>query len=520
MSSTDYQLDQEEIEKYLPLLRPEEAHLIRAFTKPDPRNNLLDFTAYTYPGYKPEAVHSLISMHLDALVLGDIDKLIVTMQPQIGKSELCSVRFPAYWLAKRPDDPVILCSYGSSLAEDKSRQVRELVQSDEFLKLFPDFQLRKDSLSVQLWKLDGHKGQLLAAGVGGPITGQPAKLGLIDDFFENWEAAVSKNNRDKIWDWYRSTFRVRLHEGSARLIVATRWHQDDLIGRILNSPGSNEWTVLRIPALAETQEERDKANKQYNLPPGREDPLGREPGEPASPKRFSKPYMLEMKRDVGTLVWNAEYQGAPSALEGLKIKRDWFRFISPGDPTFVEVTVQGTQEFSVRWVRYWDKAGTDESEDRNADYTVGVLMAYDTRSNTTYIVDVVRGQWNIFKRNKIMLETAMRDAAFYGKMTTHIWHEQEPGSAGKDAALLIDQMLRAYPVYHETSTGSKEVRAQAFTAHVEGRNVVIVQGEWNEAYLDELAAFPSGEHDDQVDATSGAYNKLALFKPPKELEAF
>ena len=186
------------------------------------RTRLLDFTEYTYPQYVADPVHALMAVTLDRVVAGELKRLMIFAPPQHGKSELISVRLPAFWLGTHPDDPVILTSYGATLAESKSRQVRDILIGDEFRSLFGELapvdepvQLRPDSRAVARWQLAEHRGSMLAVGVGGPVTGHGARLGIIDDPFENWEQASSQTHRDRVWDWYRGTFRTR-HLGGRR----------------------------------------------------------------------------------------------------------------------------------------------------------------------------------------------------------------------------------------------------------------------------------------------------------------
>jgi hypothetical protein len=271
------------------------------------RANLLAFAAFTFPGYRPEPAHRLIAKALDSAVAGQTRRLMIFAPPQHGKSELASVRLPAFWLGRRPEDPVILSSYAASLAESKSRQARMVVASTEYALLFPGITTRRDSRAVNHWHLEGRRGGMLAAGVGGPISGHGALLGIVDDPFENWEQAQSATIREKVWEWFRTTFRTRIWESGAIVIIQTRWNEDDLAGRLLrDQPG--QWEVLRLPAVAETQEERDLNNERLGLPAGEPDPLGREPWEPLCPGRFSAEALADLKRDVGSMAWASQYQ--------------------------------------------------------------------------------------------------------------------------------------------------------------------------------------------------------------------
>jgi len=462
-------------------------------TRRKARSFLIDFTRYTYPGYVAEPAHELMAATLDKVVAGEITRLMVFAPPQHGKSELTSVRLPAYWLGTRPGDPVLLTSYAASLAESKSRQARAIVESQEFARLFPKVSTRRDSRSVSHWELAGERGGLLAVGVGGPVTGHGGLLGIIDDPFENWEQAQSQTIRDKVWEWYRTTFRTRIWEGGAIVLIMTRWHEDDLAGRLL-AQQAGQWTVVRLPALAETQAERDENNKRLGLPMGQPDPLGRPPGEPLTPRRFSLAALLALKADVGSLGWAAEYQGTPRRPDGNRFKRPWFPVVAAAPAV-------------AQRIRYWDKAGT---EDGGA-FTVGVLVALGA-DGVFYIEDVVRGQWSAYNREQVILQTAELDRR-RGPVVT--WLEQEPGSGGKDSAYDTVRNLAGYPVFLDRVSGDKETRAEPFAAQAEAGNVRLVAGPWNAGYIERVTGFPNERYKDEVDASAGAVNKLRLLRHGK-----
>lgn len=503
------------------------------------RQNLIDFTRYTFPKYTADRAHALIAATLDQVVRGEITRLMIFAPPQHGKSELVSVRLPTFWLAKHPNDPVILSSYGATLAEEKSEQARDIVRSDEYKTLFPEISLSTTSKAREKWRLSApHRGYMLAVGVGGPVTGRGAKLGIIDDPFENWEQAQSKTYREKVWQWWQGTFRTRIWEGGSVVLIMTRWHEDDLAGRLLKSqPG--RWRVLRLPALAESQVDRDRKHQRMFIPAGELDPLGRLPGDALAPMRYSKQALLEIKNDVGSMVWESEYQGSPAPAEGNRIKRDW-----------LVIVIAAPRQ--ARRVRAWDKAGTD----RGGDYTVGLLMA--EADGIYYVEHVVRGQWSDFDRQKTMLQTAILDAQRYGKTPdwanelpeekrnnfqggiewldsntidpvqarklkdfgidrpfivhdpgVEIWIEQEGGSGGKDSAAADIRLLAGFRARVERPSGAKSIRLEPFAAQAEPGNVKIVQGAWNYEYVEEMVTFPNAEHDDQADGSSLAFNKLA-----------
>lgn len=452
------------------------------------RSKLLHFTNFTFPQYHAEPAHELIARTLDQVVSGEIRRLMIFAPPQHGKSELVSVRLPAYWLGRRPDDGVILASYAADLAYAKSRSAREIVEGSEYRRLFPEVATSRDSRAVNHWQIAGRRGFMKAVGVGGPVTGHGGPLGIIDDPFENWEQAQSLTHRERVWDWYRGTFRTRIHEHGAIVLIMTRWHEDDLAGRLLQQ-GAEGWTVLRLPALAEGQAERDTNNAKMHLAVGLPEPLGRQAGEALCPGRFSAAALAELKTDVGSLVWSAEYQGAPTLPEGGMFKREWLKIVEAAP-------AEG------RSVRYWDKAGSANA----GDYSAGVKLLRST-DNLYYITDVVRGQWSSGQRNAIVEQTAALD----GERVT-IWVEQEPGSGGKESAEDSIRLLAGYSVHREPVTGEKWVRAMPLAAQCEAGNVKLVRGAWNGPFIEELTGFDTGTHDDQVDAASGAFNKLAKKK--------
>ncbi len=465
------------------------------------RSSLLAFTNCTFPQYIAEPAHRLIADTLDRCVEGELSRLMIFAPPQHGKSELVSVRLPAYWLGRRPNDPIILASYGANLAYSKSRQARTIVESTEFAELFPDLRTRRDSRAVDHWELEAPaRGGLLAAGVGGPITGHGARLGIIDDPFENWEQAQSQTIRGKVWEWWRTTFRTRIWEDGVIILIMTRWHEDDLAGRLLAEQGQR-WTVLRLPALAETQAERDDNDRRLGLPTGQADPLGRAPGEPLCPRRFSKPALAQLQKDVGSLGWTAEYQGVPRLAEGNRFKRAWFPIVD-ALPSQVKARV-----------RYWDKAATPGA----GCFTVGLLM--DETEDGHYIVeDVVRGQWSSGERDRVMQQTAELDRSRYGN-AVQIHIEQEPGSSGVDAMQALVKLLAGFPVFADKVTGDKDVRLEPFAAQCEAGNVKLRRGAWNAAYIEEMCAIPNGKYRDQGDASSGAFNRLTTSAKGKTASA-
>lgn len=293
---------------------------------------------------------------------------------------------------------------------------------------------------------------------------------IVDDPVKSREEANSLAYRERVWDWYREDLYTRLEPAGAVVLIQTRWHEDDLAGRILASETAAEWTVLSFPAEAEAG-----------------DPLGREIGEPLCPERFDRAALADIRATLGTWAYTALYQQRPLPVGGGMFHKDWLPIV-PEAPA------------EAKRVRYWDKAGTAGG----GDYSAGVRLA-KTVDGIFYVEHVVRGQWSALERSRIERQTAELDG--HG---VAIWVEQEPGSGGKESAEVSVRNLAGFNVHAEPVTGAKEVRAAPFAAQCEAGNVRLVRGEWCSTFIDELTSFPSGAHDDQVDAVAGAFAKLTL----------
>jgi predicted phage terminase large subunit-like protein len=415
---------------------------------------------------------NLLNLQLLHLAAGRTRRLMVTMPPRHGKSELCSLYFPAWLLGNFPEREVILCSYEADFAAGWGRRVRDTLIECRERGLF-GVAPRGDVKAANRWQLAGHRGGMATAGAGGAITGKGADLLVIDDPFKNAEDANSPTIREKVWDWWQSTASTRLSPTGVVLLVNTRWHLDDLSGRLLERE-PERWHLVNFPAVAEDA-----------------DALGRQPGEALWPERYNLQALQQIERSVGSYWWQSLYQQRPVTRGGGFFKRSWFEIV---DAPPAEVTAR---------VRYWDKAATADG----GDWTVGVLLSR-TAEGLYYVEDVVRAQESSGGVERIVLATAAADAERYGN-SVRIGMEQEPGSSGKDMAVSYARKLSGYPFRAVRSTGSKEIRADPFAAQCEAGNVRLVRGQWNAAYVEELCAFPRSAHDDQVDGSSGAFGMLS-----------
>jgi predicted phage terminase large subunit-like protein len=401
-----------------------------------------------------------VQEQLERVTSGELTRLMIFLPPRHGKSEMVTVRYPVWRMEKDSQLKVIVGAYNQILANRFSRKSRRIAA--ERLDLDPE------RSAVEEWET-AQGGGFRAVGVGGGITGQGGNLIIIDDPVKNREEANSQTYRERVWEWYTDDLYTRLEPGGAIVLIMTRWHEDDLAGRILASELGADWEVVNLPAEAEEG-----------------DPW-RQPGEALCPDRFDLDALADIRLVLGNS-YHALYQQRPQPKEGDFFKRSWFEILR-------ETPRGGTR------VRAWDKASTAGA----GDYTAGVLMALV--NGIYYVEDVVCGQWSSDERNKLIRQTAELDNdTAIGKV--RIWAEQEPGSSGKDVAQEFVKMLAGFVVSTAPVTGDKQLRADPFAAQAEAGNVKLKKAAWNKAFLDELTSFPTGAHDDMVDAASAAFMQL------------
>jgi predicted phage terminase large subunit-like protein len=418
-------------------------------------------TVLAQPGYVDGAHIRTICETVQRFLEGDGKGLAVSLPPRHMKTTIISEALPAWWLSTHPQGEVIIASYNQSQARKMARSVRLAFDRESHRRMMPPCSWDVDSADVlQLsGKLNGRP-SLIAAGVGSGITGSGADLLIIDDPVKDMADAESATMRDKVAEWYASTAFTRLSPGGKVLMVATRWHHDDLIGRTLaDSPDG--WGSLTLPAISED-------------------------GRALWPERYPLESLEAIRRAVGSRVFEALYQGRPTPLEGGLFKRSWIRY----GMRFPD---------HARRVRYWDKAATSGG----GDWTVGVLMAED--EGRYCVEDVVRLQGSPQEVQARVRATAEADG-----WDVSIRMEQEPGSSGVDVIdLYARRILQGYDFRAEKVTGDKATRANGLAAAMEAGNVDLVRAGWNRDLIDEMCEFPLGEHDDQVDAMSGAFRELS-----------
>jgi len=399
-------------------------------------------------------------------------RIIISAPPRHGKSELTSVHTPTWILECFPKYKTILAGYGADLSTGFSRRVRDVFTDAGNAHLL-NTRIRRDAFRVEAF-LNEQGGGMYAVGVGGPITGRGAHVLLIDDYIKEIKEALSPTYRDYIWNWFVTTAFTRLEPNGSCIIIATRWHSDDLIGRILEEY-PEQWEYIEIPAIAQEN-----------------DILHRMPGEALFPERYPIETLHSIKNTLGTMFFQALYQQQPVDESKKLTDGRWFKIID---------TIPQADRASYIWARVWDLAATEGA----GDYTVGTLIGYSKKLNHTVIANVIRKQISSAEIEAKVKSTALEDGP-----NVRVRIEQEPGSAGKHlvhhfaTTVIPTSNVKGIPVNKD-----KLVRAQPFMAAAEAGNVSLLAGPWNDVFIREFDSFPGGINDDQVDTAASGFIELS-----------
>lgn len=420
-------------------------------------------------GLKPARHHELLLKELDALTRGDIDRLMVLMPPGSAKSTYTSVLFPAWWFVAYPKGSVIAASHTADLATHFGRHARTVITENEGAL---DYRISRESRSAGRWRTD-KGGEYFATGIRGPLAGRRADLIIVDDPVKSYAEADSRYHRDRVWDWYRADLTTRLKPRGRLALVMTRWHEDDLAGRLL-SRQPEKWRVVRLPAVAQ---ERDA--------------LGRKLDEPLWPEWEGAAVLEDRRMILGARAWSALYQQQPRPRQGAFFRTSRIEVVLPDAIT--QDTVQ---------VRAWDLAATPLEGASDPDWTVGLKLAV-LPNRTWAVTDLVRVRSSPGAVEELMHATAKAD----GK-SVRIGIPEDPGQAGKSQVSNLTRLLAGYIVIASRETGAKATRAAPIAAQVEAGNLKIVLGSWNQTFLEELACFPDSDKDDQVDALCRGFSLL------------
>jgi predicted phage terminase large subunit-like protein len=407
------------------------------------------------PSFELAEHHRLLVSRLEAVEAGVVKRLAICVPPRHGKTVTGSQFFPAWALGRRPERHVLLASYSAELAEDNGRKVRNLIADGRHGGIFPESKLAADSSAAHRFNTT-EGGGLIAVGRGGSATGFGADIAIVDDPLKDRAEASSEAIRKELHEWFSFVVLTRLTPDGRAVVISSRWHEDDLVGRLVREqPGV--WDVVSLPALAEAN-----------------DPLGREEGTPLWPSRFGRETLERIREEIGTAAWAALYQQRPAPLGGAIFRAEWFR--SYREPPA-----------SLRVIQSWDSAFKTATAN---DYSVCVTLG---ESKTGYhVLHVLRGRWEFPD-----LVRRMRDAAETWKPAAVV---VEDAASGQSVAQVLKAETRL-PVIGVKPQGSKILRAQLVAPTIESGRVWLPEAApWKSALVDELASFPSGQHDDQVDA--------------------
>lgn len=435
------------------------------------RKRLLPFVERFNPDYQAGWVHKDICQRLEEFSRDVTEKksprLMLFMPPRHGKSTLASVAFPAWHLGRNPQHEFISCSYSGSLAMGFSRKVRGLLREEGYKSAFKT-RLDPQSQSAEAW-LTTSGGGYVAAGVGGGITGKGAHILVIDDPVKNRDDAESANARSSAWDWYTSTAYTRLAPGGGVLVILTRWHDDDLAGRLLKAAADNgeQWEVVNYPARAEVDE------------------AFRKQGEALHRERYDEDALARIEKAVGPRDWSALYQQNPVADDGEYFTRDMINYYDNDD----------IDHDRMRFYCAWDLA--IGKNDRN-DYTVGIVVGVNEQDQL-FVVDMVRGRFDGFELVEQILDMyEMWKPSIIGIEKGHIEMALGP---------FLEKRVRERGLYEayfkdlKTGRRDKEARARAIQGRMQQGMVFLPKEEqFTGPLVAELLRFPNGVHDDQVDA--------------------
>ena len=428
------------------------------------QKSFMSYVKKMWPGFIHGRHHALMAKKFEEIAEGKLKRLIVNMPPRHTKSEFASYLLPSWFLGRFPEKKVIQSSNTADLAVNFGRKVRNLVQSEEYARIFPDVALRQDSKSAGRWATNKN-GEYFAIGVGGTMTGKGADLMIIDDPHSEQEAALAAGNPEvfnSVYEWYTSGPRQRLQPNGAIVIVMTRWSKADLTGKVLKSSGElgkdEEWEVIELPAIMPS-------------------------GKPLWPEFWSLEELTALRDELPPPKWNAQYQQNPTAEEGAIVKREWWKIWEKEKPPACEFTIQS-----------WDTAFTKgERNDYSACTTWGIFHMNEDPSDVNIIL------LDCFKKRMEFPELKEKAHAHY--------MEWEPDSfiveaKAAGAPLIFELRKMGIPVseYTPSRGNDKFVRINSVADLFQSGKVWAPDTRWARELIDNMAAFPNAQHDDDVDS--------------------
>lgn len=458
------------------------------------RRHMLAYTLATKPNFNANWHHRILCRYLDKLATGEITRLMVFMPPRHGKSELVSRRFPSFCFGIDPNIKIIGASYSADLASLMNRDVQRIIDSDSYHRIFPETQLSGDMVrktakgsylrNSDMFEIVGYEGSYRSVGIGGGITGMGADLAIIDDPIKNHKEADSLTYRNSVFEWIQSTLMTRLEKMDRVLLTVTRWHEDDVAGRLLKlaeaDPEADQWVVLNFPAIKESRPARVKPWQELSYQLDK-----REEGEELWGWKYPLAKLQKRRSTIGSRFWNSLYQQRPSASEGGHIKRSWFRYYKVLPAKFDEM------------IQTWDTSFKDSSK---ADFVAGHV--WGRLGAQKYLIHRVHARMDF-----VDTLAAIRNVSkLYPRARAKYVEDTANGPA------IIQSLRDKIPgIIAYKPEGSKESRVSAVQPEWEAGNVFTPDPEILPSiteYIEELATFPNAAHDDDVDAMTCALLQL------------
>tara|TARA_B100000424_G_scaffold270871_1_gene271462 strand:- start:3983 stop:5602 length:1620 start_codon:yes stop_codon:yes gene_type:complete len=475
----------------------------------DANEGYLGFVKLMYPEWTLADFQLELIEALDSLEKGTlgVNNLLVTMPPRHAKSTFGTVLFPSYFMARDPQRYIMSCSYNAQLATDFGRQVRTVVEQNLINQAFPDFNLSQESRAADVWRTESG-GAYFAVGVGGTTSGRPANLLLVDDPIKSREDAESLTQRNKTWNYYTSALATRLQPSNKgdqpkQIVILTRWHPDDLAGRLMDSEDWKEgrWKHINFPAIKKVNgrkisrrmlpedDPRYVSPDEYrSLSPAKRE-VAEENEQPLWPERFPLEDLKRRER-LNPREFASLYQQQPYIQGGNLIRTDWWRSY-PDDlkpESFTTLVIAADTAFK---------------KSESADYSVFVVAGMD-KTGDIYIVDIVRGKYDFpeLKQRMIQLNNAWR-----GRGLRAIYIEDKASGQSLIQELKRESGVSVIPYKVVTD---KVARVNAILPLIEGGRVFLPESSvWLDDFADECVSFPNGNHDDQVDAMTIAVDVLS-----------
>ena len=454
-------------------------------TQDKSKDSFMEYIRYIWPGFIEGDHHRIIADALTRVAKGELKRLIVNMPPRHTKSEFASIYFPSWIMGLKPDMKIMQTTHTADLSINFGRKVRNLMDSDEYAKLFSNVSLASDSKSAGKWQTN-KGGEYFAAGVGGAIAGRGADLLIIDDPHSEQDA-MSINLLDSCYEWYTSGPRQRLQPNGAIVIVMTRWSTADLTGRLLSrqvESRSDQWEVIELPAIFE-----DSGNVLW-------------------PEFWKEEELLSVKASIPVAKWNAQYQQNPTSEEGAIIKRDWWQLWEKDDPPPCSYIIQS----------YDTAFSKKETADYSAITTWGVFKPKEGMGDALILLDAIKGRWDFPELKAVAQEQ---------------YAEYEPDMVlieAQASGTPLTHELRAMGIpvvnYRPSRGNDKMTRVHSVSPVFEAGMVYAPDQGFADEVIEECAAFPFAQNDDYVDTTTQAIlrfrqgNFINLYSDEEEEEVY